>query len=386
MFTGNFDHINAEAIASLVENSVSEDRSLDFKRDAIGSSDEDKKEFLKDVSALANTLGGFLILGVEDSKGVAIQATGIQIDDPDKEILRLENLLRDGLQPRLPSAEIKWLWLRDNSGFLIIKVGRSWSGPHRVIAKGHDKFYARNSNGTYPLDVDQLRAAFLAQEGIPAAIKKFRKERIIGIINSDTPILLRSGPKYVCHLLPLSAFVQAQDIQPKDTKLPGPIAGTSSWSGRYTLDGYVNYNGNYEAEGQPNRNYSHTYRDGRIESVFCEDSDILKKMQISPNNIEEYILDEVERRLVWFKEREIRGPYYLFLTVLSAKGLRIWRESGRTPYPAVNTERLDFPELVLGEEVKDAEVELRPLFDRFANAFGRERSWSYGPDGRWGKD
>jgi hypothetical protein len=52
----------------------------------------------------------------------------------------------------------------DNSvGILGISFqDRSWIAPHRV--KANDKFYGRNSKGKYPLDVSELRTAFMLSE------------------------------------------------------------------------------------------------------------------------------------------------------------------------------------------------------------------------------
>jgi len=39
---------------------------LDYKRDVPGESDQDKKEFLADISSFANATGGDLIYGVDE--------------------------------------------------------------------------------------------------------------------------------------------------------------------------------------------------------------------------------------------------------------------------------------------------------------------------------
>ncbi len=376
------DDVTVDTIQRLVEMQVFEDRSLDFKSGPIGQSDDDKKELLKDVSALANTQGGHLVIGVVESSGVAVNAPGIKLPDPDKVISRIENILRDGLQPRLPSVRVLWLPLDTGRGFLVIAVPRSWAAPHRVTFRGHDRFYARNSNGVYALDVHELKAAFLSNEGVPNAIRKFRKDRISGIINGDTPILLRRGPTYVCHILPLSAFVQMQEVALGLGKLPGPIHG-SGHSGRHTIEGFVTYSGEFDRQGLPNRNYSHTYRNGRVESVFCEQEDILPNPQIDPNYIEKIIIEELEARFSWLELSGIEGPFYIFLTVLWAKGLRFFRESHYVQLPAIVGHHLQFPELVVEHLPIKVDIALRPLFDQFANAFGRDSSWSYGEDGHW---
>lgn len=59
----------------LLEN-VHESRTLEFKSELVGLKDEDKREFLADVSAFANTSGGDLIFGVEAKQGKAIAVRG----------------------------------------------------------------------------------------------------------------------------------------------------------------------------------------------------------------------------------------------------------------------------------------------------------------------
>jgi predicted HTH transcriptional regulator len=45
-----------------------ESRVLEYKADLPGGRDEDKREFLADVTALANTAGGAIIYGVETTR------------------------------------------------------------------------------------------------------------------------------------------------------------------------------------------------------------------------------------------------------------------------------------------------------------------------------
>src|SRR6478672_4023418 len=84
---------------------VAEGTGVDFKW-AIGTNDEAKREFAADISSFANTEGGFLFAGIDEEEGVASEITGVEFDDLDGEILRLDNLARDTIAPRLPSFEI----------------------------------------------------------------------------------------------------------------------------------------------------------------------------------------------------------------------------------------------------------------------------------------
>ena len=94
------ESIEAADILALHENAVAEGKTLEYKRDLPGGVDEQKREFLADVSSLANAAGGHLVFGIEESEGVPASVPGIEGIDPDAETLRLENIIRDGISPR----------------------------------------------------------------------------------------------------------------------------------------------------------------------------------------------------------------------------------------------------------------------------------------------
>jgi predicted HTH transcriptional regulator len=131
----------------LVTNSVAEGRDLEYKRDWPGNSDDDRKEFLADVSSLANAQGGDLVFGVEDADGIATAIPGVDPTNQDAAILRLENILRDGIEPRL-SVRVHWILLSNGRGALVIRVPGSLAAPHRVIFKNSGRFFNRNSRGS----------------------------------------------------------------------------------------------------------------------------------------------------------------------------------------------------------------------------------------------
>jgi predicted HTH transcriptional regulator len=83
------DAITREDLQALVDNGVREQRRIEFKL-SVGGSDDDKREFLGDVSSFANASGGDLLVGVDAEDGVATRLAGIPNADVDGEILRLE--------------------------------------------------------------------------------------------------------------------------------------------------------------------------------------------------------------------------------------------------------------------------------------------------------
>jgi predicted HTH transcriptional regulator len=61
--------LNEADLVALVHEREPEGKTLDYKPDAVGRTDEAKKEFLYDVTSFANSAGGHLIFGIEEQAG-----------------------------------------------------------------------------------------------------------------------------------------------------------------------------------------------------------------------------------------------------------------------------------------------------------------------------
>jgi predicted HTH transcriptional regulator len=146
-------------IEELIADEVGEGKTIEYKSALPGSTSDDRKEFLADVTSFANTDGGDLLFGVAQQKGVPQPGPGMVIANPDDLRQRLENLLRDGVQPCVPDVQLKFISAGAAEHVLLIRIRKSWASPHRVVIGRHGHFYARNSAGKYQLDVDQLRSA-----------------------------------------------------------------------------------------------------------------------------------------------------------------------------------------------------------------------------------
>src|SRR5688500_2218946 len=117
-------------IESLVASGRPEDRTIEYKRDLPGTSDDEKKEFLKDVSAFANALGGDILYGVDERDGVPTAAPGATIPNFDELRLRLQSSLHSNLDPRLPAVDIEQVGGFSNGSVLIVRAYQSWRAPH----------------------------------------------------------------------------------------------------------------------------------------------------------------------------------------------------------------------------------------------------------------
>ena len=167
------DQINEAQLQRLRDGRASETREIDYKRQTYGNADKDHGEFLADVSSFANTAGGDIVIGMTATQGVATGFAPLQIDS-DAEILRLENIARSGLQPRIFGLAIRKIPISGGS-VLVVRIPRSYNPPHRIIRQGagHQRFYARSSAGKYEPNVDELRRLFVRAPHLAERMRDF---------------------------------------------------------------------------------------------------------------------------------------------------------------------------------------------------------------------
>jgi predicted HTH transcriptional regulator len=82
------DRITERNIIDLIDAKASETNVIEYKRDTYGNAHRDYSEFLADVSSLANTSGGDLIIGIDAPNGIPAKPFPFS-GSVDDEILRL---------------------------------------------------------------------------------------------------------------------------------------------------------------------------------------------------------------------------------------------------------------------------------------------------------
>jgi len=381
------DTLVLDDIERLPADQVSESRTLDFKRDLVGPRDDDKREFLADVSALANTAGGDLVFGIEETAGIATAFRPIAVEDTDSLIRRLEDILRTGLEPRLPSCTLRWVGA-PNRGALVIRTPRSWLAPHRVIFRDHAKFYARNSAGKYALDVSELRTAFSASEALTDRIRAFRRERISLISADEGSLPLRAGAKLLLHIVPLSAFTSPANISPSSNgPFFRPLGVGGGFNSLHTLEGFTTFAGPEDStEGA--RAFTLCFRNGIVEAVACIGRSNAEGSWIFPYEFEQYLMREVPGFFQSLQRMGVEPPFYLMITLCNVRAHALVVEN-RFPDRVVRPLRRDLlllPEALVTDPSPNIEALLRPLFDLTWQAFGYPRSFSFDAQGRYTGD
>ncbi|MCJ7507274.1 MAG: ATP-binding protein [candidate division Zixibacteria bacterium] len=370
------DTIDERDLQSLVDNQVAEGKVLEYKEALPGSSDDNKKEFLFDVSSFANASGGHLIFGIKEEGGIAKEVYGLSIDNKDSEILCLENIIRDGIEPRIPGIQTYPILLQNSRTAIVIRIPRSWALPHMVTFKGSSKFYSRNSRGKYQLDVGEIRGLFLLSETTAKRIRDFRVERIMTINAGESPIRLVGSSKNVLHIIPLGAFdpsIKFDLSMVVDRHLPlvAPISSIKNY--RYNFDGLLTYDSNDSSSAY--LGYCQLFRSGIIESV---DTYLLK----SENNSNPYIpsveykkelLRVIQNYLSLQLQLGINPPVLVMLSLLGVTGYTLATNHLMLPVAGrniIDRDNLLIPEVVLNDFNEDVGKAIKPVFDVIWQAAG----------------
>lgn len=346
MINKQLSDITLDDITSLIDNSVYEGKSIEYKRQLPSDAPEEKKKFLREICSFANTAGGDLIYGIDAVDGLPVKIVGIDSTDEDDLRLRIENSTRDGIQPRLPHCQLQLIPVSSGVSVLVIRVPRSWNAPHRLGSDGH--FYGRNSAGTYQLDVGEVRQAFTLSDTISQRIRDFRTDRISRIISSMTPAKTKTEiAKLAVHIVPLSAFTTDEliDLEHHKTTL-NRIAPLGTQGGFYTklnLDGLVNYTDDTQGHS---RAYIQFFRSGIIESVVSftpHDGNY-----IFTSNYESQLLRAVPAYIGQLCSIDIEPPYYLFISLLNVAEYQMYLGSN---FFEKTSEKPDRDNLILDEVV-----------------------------------
>jgi Putative DNA-binding domain len=386
MIPKKFEAIEYSDLEALLKNEVAESKTLEYKREI--SSNE---KLLAGVSALANSSGGDFVIGIEAKEGIPINLKGVVIKNADDEILRLEQILQNGLEPRLPSKNIKHIQSPNSEDFFLIRVSQSWIAPHRVKCKDkefNDKFYGRHSGGKYPMDVSELRTAFMLSEQISERIRNFRLERIRKIKEDDElPVELIDKGKLVLHLIPLSAFSNSFNIDVSSSRgiwqTLNPIGVSDSYR-MVNLDGVVSYYPSQDGNTNKYQSYTQLFRNGIIEAV-CS-LDFMRDCIIPSEHYEQQSVWSVQKYLKFLFYLGIEPPVYVFLSFANVKGYRLMvinpQVSGDNG-TFVNRQDILLPELIIDSFQNFSAEMLKPVFDIVWNSFGYERSFNFDENGKW---
>ena len=375
--------------ALLLDGKAAEALTIEYKRDTYGGNDDAKAEFLADTSSLANSRGGDLLIGIEAPAGVPTSFAAFT-GDPDKERLRLEQMARSGLEPRISNLQTKAVPVASRGWVLIVRVPRSYSAPHRVVFRGRNRFWARSSAGKYEPNVDELRAMFVFAPQLAERMRDFRLERISRVAAADAPVALQDDCCLALHVVPFSHFDLRPALSfPAVINNPGrfpPMRMRSPNNWRVNFDGFLT-GSNADARAAGQRAYVQVFRTGAVEAVASSITDTDGHLNIQ--QLDFMIVQSTRLYATALHECGADPPLAVLASAIGVKGRRLVR--GFDTFTEMEGELADRDQLHLNEVIleevpagnPDCATMLRPILDQLANAAGLPSAPSFDPAGKY---
>lgn len=364
-------------IEDLINSQETEGKNVEYKAALSLSTEDGKKEFLADISSFANTSGGFILFGVEEEKGIPTKAIGIEVENFDAEKLRIDNIIRDGISPRVPGVAMQPVLLKNGRFVFAIFIPKSLASPHMVTYKGSSRFFARNSAGKYILDVQELRQAFLLSETVSEKIRNFRLDRVAQIAADETPVSLFGKERVVAHIIPFSSFSTYQFLNMKEIATDAyKLLGRNIDNGRHNIDGYV---ASRFRSNEKTGKYFQIFRSGQIEYVESDLSSPMDDFLTLPSRIlERNLILACVDALKLLQNNKVECPSFIFVSLIGVKNVVLPGER------AYDFSRFRFDrDIILCREIMLEEYPtdgsqlasiLKPILDEIWNAAGHPES------------
>jgi len=179
LFKKQIDDLDEEDIMDLISNGVEENIHLDYKQELpLRQDDKGKIELAKDVSAFANSNGGFIIYGVEET---GHKPTGIIGIDPEGTRERIENICLRHIHPhinvRIKSVDLKGI----KKQVFVVWIPISSFAPHMV----NFRFYKRQNFSSVPMEEYEVRELYRRNFEYKSQVDLFLLKKNYGLNNPN---------------------------------------------------------------------------------------------------------------------------------------------------------------------------------------------------------
>ena len=364
---------------------VRESKTLELKA-TLPPKDKGALKVLAGVSALANTSGGDFIIGVSETDGMAKAVDGIEPEGGvDAYKRKLQQVLADLLEPHLPTLDIQEVECAQGRWVFVIRVARSWVGPHRVTANNH--FYLRTSTSTVPMDIGDLRTAFALRETGVDRIEAFRRDRLLQLSAGRTPVRLTDGPIAVLHMAPLPAFVNRDVLDivaavANGAHVPVPLEGR----GRDVFANLLGICNSPGDDGDGATGYGQLFRCGAYEATNVAHT-IDGTPYIASIAFANLVVGGVRNYLALQDHYGFAFPTFAMISFCNAAGLKMTlpTEFGSGFYPSqpIVDDVVALPEIIINSAQVDVPKVVRPLLNFAWNAFRQPQCTMYNGQGGW---
>lgn len=377
------DKVVESDIKRLIENQIQENKSLDYKKELHISKDADKKEFLFDISAMYNTDGGCLIYGIEEEKdsknqntGKPLKVTGIEIENTDKLIQQIEDIVKNCTEPSINHLTIKEIMV-DTHKVLIIGIPKGLGLPSMVTFNQSNKFFKRRISGKYAVDVYELNHMFMQNQVLSEKANNFRTERIQNVLSQNSIPNLDVQNSIFIHIIPFGFLdYQILDFSTAENSLTTKMRPiyANGWDKMYNIDGFATFA--TSSDRQTITSYNQIFRNGVYEIYSAElfyETRHNNQLGFSGQSVMEEISRSVDEGLFVLKEMKVEPPFLISFSFHNVIGKIM--DNDRSFYTrSFKQNEIVFPLILFPTYETDIRKNLKPNFDILWQSFGFSKS------------
>lgn len=381
----------AEDINRLIEHGVEESKVLEYKAELKIDSDGEKKNFLADVTAMANTDGGIIICGLKEKKdkkdgqntGTVNEITGIA-ENKDGLIRKIEDIVFGGTNPRVNLVP-RFIPI-EGKEVLLIGIRKFDTLPHMITFQSSNRFYKRKNSGNYLVDTNELNDMFMNNFTINERIKTFVSERIAEVRQGNIfpePTVETTGAFFM-HVIPINHINENMiDLTSSTNKnfLSLSILPMGGSNPGINLEGFYTYSKN---NGQI-YSYQQVFRNGSIEFYtlgFSKmDANHCPINVIAIDTLEVTVFETITRYIEVYQYFHIEPPYVVFINLRNVEKCSLYGSGLQLGTSPFRRQHIQLPTSFIATADVDIWAAMRPVFDILWQACGRQGSLNYGDDG-----
>lgn len=385
LFETRVNKLEENDITRLIENQIQESKTLDYKKEISLKKDNDKKEFLYDVSAMYNTDGGCIIFGIEEEKdeqgkntGKPLKIVDLEIENFDNLFQQIEDIINSSTEPSISQILLKEIELEEGT-ILAMGIPKRTNLPSMVTFKSSNKFYKRRNSGKFLVDTYELNQMFLQNQIISEKIKDFRKKRIEEVISLETIPNLDVETSFFIHIVPnsflenkISDFTVFEDDL-KNKMKPFSYGSSDGWRHMYNIDGFMTLSSSSDI--RVISKYNQLFRNGIYEiysaNVFFET--FHRKMGFEGSELLNSTIEHIQESLRLLEQINIDPPFYIAFSFRNVKG-KIMNRDGAFVTPEFTKDNIDFPFIQIPSYDANIKNLMKPNFDILWQIFGYAKS------------
>lgn len=155
-----------------------------------------------DVVAMANSSGGYIIVGIAESQARATGFIPLTDNAARVESERMRSWCHDWIRPRVRDLEIGRVEVQAGQFVIVARVPQSPIGPHMVTFNHRTQFPRRYQDGNREMTIEEIRVAFLGDlvlqgiQEVQGGVRELRRaqarERFAALVDDPNRLLTSS--------------------------------------------------------------------------------------------------------------------------------------------------------------------------------------------------